>query len=95
MSGDSFSIARGSRARSVPSCLHRIITMEIADIVVMEMMPSVPVARLCLFPATEKQQHTNEVNSFGLAAVFLQHDSSVSGPRSPGFGLRVGFILIT
>lgn len=57
------------------------------------MMPSIPLAQIPPFSATEKRKHTNEVNSFGRFAVFLQRDSFVSGPQSRWFG--VVFILIT
>lgn len=57
------------------------------------MMPPIPLAQIPPFSATEKRKHTNEVNSFGRFAVFLQRDSFVSGPQSRWFG--VVFILIT
>lgn len=56
--------------------------MGIAETVGIEMMPSITAAQIPLFPATEKQKYTNEVNSFGHSGVSVQCDSFCSGPRS-------------
>lgn len=62
----------------------KIINMGIAEIVGIEMMPSITEAQIPLFPAAEKQKYTNEVNSFGRSGISVQCDSFFSGPRSRG-----------
>lgn len=69
--------------------------MGIAEMAEIEMMPSITVARIPLFPETKKQNYTNKANSFGCSGVFVQRDSFFSGPRSQWFHLGVFFILIT
>lgn len=69
--------------------------MGIAEMVEIEMMPSITIARIPLFPETEKQNYTNKANSFGCRGVFVQCDSFFSRPRSQWFRLGVFFILIT
>lgn len=55
--------------------------MGIAEMVGIETMPSITVARISRFPAAEKHKYTNEVNSFGRSGVSVLCDSFFAEPQ--------------